>query len=314
MFTEQIDEYQKLTADTYYFHINSECRQKIIYDYPEYPLFIRKRVLSHYPNQSVPAHWHEEAELLYLYDGSMKCQVNEYDLTLHAGEGLFINSRQVHKIDPEANSDCQFLCILFQPSLLCTTPKFQSSYILPLIQNADFSCCLLTTFYDWQMAIINLMQRMYRIRTKEHSPLLFQSALFQIWSLLYVNMDQYQLPAPHEQKNYASMNYMLDFIHTHYKEHLTLSQIAESGNAGYVKCCRMFSKYFHISPVNYLNLYRIQKSKDLLLHTTQSIYSISAEVGIPCSGYFSNLFKRWVGVLPSEFRKSARKKDQHIQK
>ena len=54
--------------------------------------------------------------------------------------------------------------------------------------------------------------------------------------------------------------------------------------------------------IDYLTEHRIRKAKELLKHTDKKIYEISSEVGYNDSYYFSNCFKKIVGVTPSEYR------------
>lgn len=54
----------------------------------------------------------------------------------------------------------------------------------------------------------------------------------------------------------------------------------------------------------YLNTYRIDKAKELLMDSRYKIYEVSDLVGIEDSRYFSQIFKTYIGMKPSEYRKS----------
>ena len=49
---------------------------------------------------------------------------------------------------------------------------------------------------------------------------------------------------------------------------------------------------------------RMQRAKDLLRDHSRSIKEISAESGYSDPNYFSKLFKKIVGLTPTEFRES----------
>ncbi|WP_455804951.1 helix-turn-helix transcriptional regulator, partial [Clostridium butyricum] len=51
-----------------------------------------------------------------------------------------------------------------------------------------------------------------------------------------------------------------------------------------------------------INLYKIEKAKQLLENTDMSIINISMSLGYDESGYFSKVFKKVVGVTPSAYR------------
>jgi YesN/AraC family two-component response regulator len=62
-----------------------------------------------------------------------------------------------------------------------------------------------------------------------------------------------------------------------------------------------------ISLWDYLNRFRNQKAKELLLLTDVSITEIAAEVGYDDVGYFSRVFREITGCSPRDYRQQARK-------
>lgn len=52
----------------------------------------------------------------------------------------------------------------------------------------------------------------------------------------------------------------------------------------------------------YLNTFRIDKAKELLMDSRYKIYEVSDLVGIEDSRYFSQIFKTYIGMKPSEYR------------
>ena len=64
-----------------------------------------------------------------------------------------------------------------------------------------------------------------------------------------------------------------------------------------------FQKMTGISPIEYIQQFRIVKAAEHLLHTNQSIKEISTAVGIENPEYFATLFKKKTGFTPTEYRK-----------
>jgi YesN/AraC family two-component response regulator len=60
----------------------------------------------------------------------------------------------------------------------------------------------------------------------------------------------------------------------------------------------------------YLNQYRMNQAKTLLATTDEKVASISKEVGIVDSTYFSKLFKRLEGMSPLEYRNVIHRRDR----
>ena len=85
-------------------------------------------------------HWHDEIELLYVTEGSMVYNVNGTRCTVHEGEGIFINTRQLHFFE---ESRCTYRCVLLHPMMLCANTYLEETYITPVTKNAAFPCCIL---------------------------------------------------------------------------------------------------------------------------------------------------------------------------
>ena len=65
---------------------------------------------------------------------------------------------------------------------------------------------------------------------------------------------------------------------------------------------RLFKEAYHMSPVKYLTLIRISRAKELIRYTAYQFSQIALETGFSNLYYFSRIFKKEVGVTPSEYR------------
>lgn len=65
---------------------------------------------------------------------------------------------------------------------------------------------------------------------------------------------------------------------------------------------RIFSQQTGKTFSSYLNDYRMEKARTLLSNRALSVQDIGEKVGIPNGKYFSDVFKKWCGYSPSEYR------------
>ena len=65
-----------------------------------------------------------------------------------------------------------------------------------------------------------------------------------------------------------------------------------------------FRQELGVTPIAYLNRYRVNQAKGLLTQTDKSVTFIAQEVGFTDSRYFSRIFRREVGVSPDAFRRA----------
>ena len=78
------------------------------------------------------------------------------------------------------------------------------------------------------------------------------------------------------------------------------------------QCCMSPGRFSHvfrqcvgIPPHAYLSTLRLEKAKELLLYTPDSLNEIAHQIGMPDPNYFSRFFKQATGLSPSAFRKAA---------
>ena len=67
----------------------------------------------------------------------------------------------------------------------------------------------------------------------------------------------------------------------------------------------MFKKETGQTFINYLNNYKIERSKDLLKNTNMTLLDISLEVGFNNQSYYSTIFKKYTNMTPLEYRETA---------
>ncbi len=94
----------------------------------------------------------------------------------------------------------------------------------------------------------------------------------------------------------------MKYIEENITADLSLEQIADALHISASHLSRTFKKAAGISLTDYINQYRINKAKELLRGTDIYIYAISEMVGYHDATYFSSMFKKLVGVSPSEYR------------
>jgi len=92
----------------------------------------------------------------------------------------------------------------------------------------------------------------------------------------------------------------LAIIHEQYTQPIQLSSVAAECKitAGYLS--RLFSEHLGTSFTDYLNRFRIDQSLILLKEKNRSVKEVSYMVGYQDPNYFSRIFRRFLGMTPSE--------------
>jgi len=95
------------------------------------------------------------------------------------------------------------------------------------------------------------------------------------------------------------------YIHQNYSRALSLKEMAETVGVSKSYLSRIFKIDTGISLWEYLNRFHVQKAKELLLLTNESITEIAADVGNEDVGYFGRIFREVTGFSPRAFRQQA---------
>lgn len=91
------------------------------------------------------------------------------------------------------------------------------------------------------------------------------------------------------------------FIHTHYMDPLTRGEIAAHVGLSERHLTRCFQQEMGLTPITYLNRYRIQQAKALLDAGDMGITEVAMAVGFSSGGYFTRVFRQEIGVSPREY-------------
>ena len=94
-----------------------------------------------------------------------------------------------------------------------------------------------------------------------------------------------------------------EYIHDNYAKNITLKELAKLANMSPVYFSTQFKREENKNFTDYLIDYRINVSKQLLKGRNFSVSEVAKKVGYQDARYFSKLFRKRVGIKPSEYQK-----------
>ncbi|BDF04201.1 AraC family transcriptional regulator [[Clostridium] hylemonae] len=278
------------------------------YGFPFYLIYV---TLSAYQFGRFNCHWHPELEIACILEGTMTYQVNQNLYQLGKGDCLFVNSNALHSGCMYENNDCKYIVATFNPSLIYGYEKsdIDTNYTFPLLNTDNFTSFVFRDGADGNETFQKIMKEMAAFYTEENAcyELHIKSRLCELWALLFEEFQRSQLPSGAglaEAKQISRLKNAIIFIHSSYTDPITLDQMAESCHTSKSEFCRIFKKTLHQTPFEYLLRYRIQKSLPLLVTDTCSITEIASQVGFSGSSYYSEVFRKYMGCSPREYKKN----------
>ena len=96
----------------------------------------------------------------------------------------------------------------------------------------------------------------------------------------------------------------IKFIENNYREKITLQMLADKVFLSTYYFSRIFKRSTGYSPIQYVNIIRIQKAKEFLKGSDLTISEIAETLGFVDVFYFSSLFKKIEGLSPLQHKKA----------
>ncbi len=104
------------------------------------------------------------------------------------------------------------------------------------------------------------------------------------------------------EKHQQRMSFIYKYVEDNYNLKIDINHLAQKVNLTTAAFCRYFKKQTKLTFTDFLNQYRINEAKNLLLqdkNITEACYA----TGFEQLSYFNKIFKKLVGQNPSSFKK-----------
>lgn len=274
-----------------YFEINETNKEITSHITEELPLAIYHRQLNKKQKDRIMPHWHQEFQFVWVLKGILNYSIETEKIQLNSSSGILINSSKLHSAEPQTET-VEYLCIDFSPFFV--NRQFYEKVIAAIENNVHFTFVSLTLSSHQEKILQTL------VFTKENINFLT------VYELLLGILSQIDIQTLHAERTPLAIYQLLEYVHTHYQEPLSVDDLAQVIPINKNKCTHLFNEYTHLSPINYLIDYRLNQSKKLLQTTDLTISEIAYAVGFNHLSYFITKFKKKYNYTPLQFRKQSR--------
>ncbi|MCC8127546.1 MAG: AraC family transcriptional regulator [Clostridiales bacterium] len=278
---------------------NDSLQENVLFLSDHFPVAMYTQHYSHAASDYVPPHWHNEMQLIWVSEGKLAYSVNGDSFDLDSSRILIISGRQLHS-SRTVRGDVETLCINFRPEIF--HPLVLEHCLAPLLDSPSFSYTLFP-LQPYQAARMNELIHAQTTTLRYFSIMNFISQIFE--EILDQNE---KASAPTDRQEAELFHDILNYVHSHYSEPVTVKEITEQALINKNKLTVLFHKYTAMSPIRYLNEYRLYQAKNLLLSTDQSVSEISEAVGYHQVSHFIRQFRGSYGLSPLKYRKRYGKK------
>lgn len=286
----------------------------IKYEDPSFPLIC----YHENPNPSnAELHWHPEVQMAIVCKGSLTLHIQGTQYRIQEGDGYFINSNTLHYIVPDPLPEIPtilgFICL---PQLIAGEGTYLfNKYVEPFVNRPQYAFLHLKKGCPWQKSILSKLRQLqpWMNSKNELAEMNLRNLVSEIWVQLYKKREEF-IQKGTTTAHHASLlrlSQMCSYIQTNYAQPIGLDEIAKSASVSISEANRCFKDNMSMTPYEYLTNYRIMKAKYLLATTNESILNIALQCGFNQSSYFSEIFRKKTGMLPSKYRKTIPTKSLH---
>lgn len=258
------------------------------------------RFISFHPFETYGPHDHLRIEINYVKKGNCVLHLENESVSFSENEMMIICSNVKHTFEAGPNGTA-LIQLEFLPEIFSRFNLNQSG------EGREFSPITIFSEENRLIKIVNnvrIMRAVQRIVNELNSKNKYYHYLVvmyyaELLILIYRHMDEVYLPIC---SNEALIN-AISYIRHQYKTEITITDVANHSGIGERYLRKLFAQHLNLSPLDYLNQIRVNKSIELLRNTEMSIKEICFACGFNSPQYFSRVFKQQMGMTPREVTK-----------
>jgi PAS domain S-box-containing protein len=105
-----------------------------------------------------------------------------------------------------------------------------------------------------------------------------------------------------ELSNVKDLDIPINYIKNNYQNDISILDLADVSHLSISALERRFNKHLKKTPKRFINEFRLERARKLIIETDMSISQIAFQTGFTEPSYFTKLYKNLFGNLPSELR------------
>lgn len=242
---------------------------------------------------SVP-HTHNHLELFYIVGGKGQFRIQDQLYPVNANNLVIINPNVTHTEVSLNAQPLEYIVLGIEGIELATSENTNGQFnILDHFESVEISGCLR-----------NILREMEQKNTGYEDVC---QAYMEILIIRLMRNTSLAVPAePQMISGNRQCAAVKRYIDLHFKEALTLDQLAEDAHMNKYYLSHAFKREYGVSPINYMIGKRIEESKYLLAETDLSMSQIAQLLGFSSLSYFSQVFRRTQAVTPMAYRQNTK--------
>lgn len=251
---------------------------------------VRSRII--FENRSFldfPAHIHEDIELVFTKKGGGNAFCDGKKYLLSANSVFLVFPNQVHHYSECVNGE--YVVLIIKPIDLLGYGNIFEEYT-PASSLYEFAG-------GDDRGVFHLMKSALSEFESDGYSMIISAYLTALFGKLFKCFEINKSKATSD-----TVSRILSYCASHYKENITIEQVAKSLHLSRSSVSHIFGKRLNINFCDYINSLRLSDAVNLLQNGNYSVTEISFMSGFPTVRTFNRAFQKRYGISPSKFKKS----------
>ena len=253
----------------------------------------------------VTTHWHDEAELTLITKGHGLYRIDLNDYEVKEGDLLFISPLLLHSISRTCDGEFSSETYVFHINFLGgnSTDICSTHYLTPIMNQEIALPCLITESHPAYASLREIFNQVHTLYDENING--YELALKALFLGTVFFLLQFSTKKEDSGKDTSSdkLKQVLDYIELHYKESISVAELAKLCYFSDYHFMRFFKKKMNMTCVEYINNLRLEKAVELFEQGDTSILDVSLSVGFRNLSYFHRAFKKKYNMTPLSFIK-----------
>ena len=285
-----------LYQDKYYIHVNEE-NEAMFY-------FFDYDVRSADINMEFQ-HFHTFYELCILLSPNAVHFIEGIPYEIKAFDIVGISPNRLHKTQYPTGKPCKRLIIQFNMPSQVSGLSNEYEQLLKLFER---EVPIFRFDSELQKRLFRKLNDIYQLAPKKDPMrnLIIHQKFIEFLILLFLNQESNTYSSETEMADIERKIYSVaGYIHAHYPEDLSLDFLAKHFCISPSYLSHRFKQVTGFSVTDYIQMTRIRNVQSLLINTEIPITEVAEPCGFNCFSQFNRVFRKHIGMSPSQYRKQS---------
>ena len=234
-------------------------------------------------------HWHDRIEIIRVKKGEMQIEIANDTFLIQEGELAILPPKTIHK-GYSLGTQLEYDVLMFD--------------IRSFYNETDVCKKYLTAIFDGRAKFNNITDNREVIEQFDSICYIDDkdslSATAEVYRFIDLLIKNCLLELSLKTDNTVTFE-MINFLEENFTADVSSDAVARYFGYTVSHFCRKFKSATGLTPMKYLNIYRLEKARKLLQQGAGNVSKIAADCGFSDANYFTRSFKSHFGVAPKYY-------------